>query len=234
LARSTGPNAVPRGHLSFQIPAQIPSRVTVPIAVSRPATSRNNELSVPTGSTGSTKAESRPDLSHASEARGAMSAMPAPEVLTREPVELNARIISDALAPLPSVPLVQAPPAASASSAVLSRPPEMEAVLHALNQYAEALTNMDVGGARRIWPTVDSRALTGAFSTLEKNKMVLNTCAVDADVRDTAFVTCQAHVEFVPRVGSRSPQVVSQQWRFTMNKVADQWKIQTATASAGR
>ena len=241
LTRSTGSNAIPREGIALQIPSQIPSRVTVPV-VSGPATRRHEEVAVPTRTTGSTEAEAGLALAGRPEGRGAnrsrggavISATTAPEVLTREPVELNARIIGAAVAPLPSVPLVQSAPAASPSSAVVSRPPEMDSVLHALNQYAEALTNMDVGGARRIWPGVDQRALTGAFSTLEKNEMILNACAVDVGARNTAFVTCQARVEFVPKVGNRSPQVASQQWRFTMNKVADEWKIKTATASAER
>src|SRR4051812_16820282 len=209
--RTAQPSLLPLQHTPILIPAQIPSRVPPPIEVPRIATSTDTDevLWTPTRTTGATEAAApstaprRADAPARVRSRNGAGATAAalPELPALSPVELNARIVGAPAVPLPSLPVVQSPPAASVANAVASRPPEMESVLHALNQYAEALSNMDVGGARRIWPGVDHRALTGAFSTLEKNEMVLNACAVDVGAHNTASVICQARVEFVPKVG---------------------------------
>ena len=73
----------------------------------------------------------------------------------------------------------------------------------------------------------------GAFKTLEKNEMVLNACAIDLG---SQYRRRDLPGDGRVRPEGREPiaQVASQQWRFTMNKIADEWKIQAATASADR
>jgi hypothetical protein len=225
-------DAVARDAMSVPIPLE-PTSVLTPVhqpvaarAIDRPrpGTSGDDAGSMPTRTSGALERNAAPVAStlHPAEPEAhdlgpAVETLPAP-----------------ATAPLASVPLVPPSPAANVVAAAVVRPPDMDAVMHTLKQYAEALSQMDVSGAERIWPTVDQRALSGAFKTLEKNEMVLNACAIDVGGGSTAFVTCHARVEFVPKVGNRSPQVSLQQWRFTMNKIADQWTIKTASAVADR
>jgi hypothetical protein len=155
-------------------------------------------------------------------------------VTALQPEELNALDLGRTVFPLTAAPLIPPIPESHDARAVVAREPDVDAVIRTLTQYADALTRMDVGEAALAWPSVNHRALAAAFKTLEKNGVVLNACAIEAGARDTVVATCRANVEYVRKLGSRAPRLTSQQWRFTMNRVADEWKIQTAVATEER
>ena len=117
---------------------------------------------------------------------------------------------------------------AGAAPSVVPQKPDLEAIVRTLTNYADALTQMDVRSAAQSWPSVDERALTQAFKTLESNRVMLTPCAIEVGADDGVVATCGAKVEYVPKIGRRTPRLASQQWRFTMNKISDEWKIQTA------
>ena len=136
-------------------------------------------------------------------------------------------------APVTASSFLPASPAgadARSTSAATTRAADVEAVLRTVTRYAEALTRMDVSRAAAVWPSIDQRALSDAFRTLEQHLVAFDACAIEMGAADVAVVTCRGSVEYVPKVGSRQPQRTSPQWRFTMNKVGDEWQIDTATA----
>ena len=142
----------------------------------------------------------------------------------------HAMVPSASILPTPSTTGVGSP------ATEVSRTAELNAVLRTVTRYAEALTRMDVREAAAVWPSVDQRMLSSAFQTLAKHRVMFDACTIDipAEAADTAVATCHGLVEFVPKVGRRAPQLASQQWRFTMNRVGNGWQIQTAHADEGR
>ena len=150
------------------------------------------------------------------------------------PVEWSALDLGTTVDPahVPSVP--PATGASAAPATTTARETQADSVMRALNRYAQALSDMDVRQVMRLWPTVDQRALADAFQTLDKYRVVINACGFDVDRADTVAATCQATVEFVPKVGSRVSRLASQQWRFTMTRAGDDWQIESANALAQR
>jgi hypothetical protein len=154
-------------------------------------------------------------------------AMPAPEASPVQPPQLTTLIVG-AVTAAPTVP----PPAPNPISIVPApaNRSDVDAALRTVSRYGDALTRMDVKGAAQVWPSVDRRALSDAFRTLEKNHVAFNACAVEVAAGDTAVATCRASIEYVPKVGVQRPHLTAQQWRFTMKRVVGDWQIQSATA----
>lgn len=98
----------------------------------------------------------------------------------------------------------------------------------ALQRYALAYQDLDVGAARDVWPTVDQRALARAFQTLEYQSFTFDECNVNVEAR-TASADCRGWVTYVPRIGSKDPRTVARRWSFALQKPADVWQITQAT-----
>jgi hypothetical protein len=83
----------------------------------------------------------------------------------------------------------------------------------------------------KVWPSVDRRALARAFSTLKSQGLTLERCDVSVE-QSSATAHCTGTVRFVRKVGSPSPLVASQEWRFRMRKSGDDWLIEEVTAQS--
>jgi hypothetical protein len=103
-------------------------------------------------------------------------------------------------------------------------------VLNTVTGYAEGLTHMDVAQIVQVWPSVDQRAVRGAFRSLSEHHVAFDACALDIS-EDVAHVTCHATVEFVPKIGNTARRRNSQQWNFTLKRSGQDWEITAVTAT---
>jgi hypothetical protein len=96
-----------------------------------------------------------------------------------------------------------------------------------LAQYENAYTNLDAAAARAVWPGVDERALTRAFSGLQSQQLSLGRCDV-AVKGATAHANCLGRASWTPKVGTGRSQ--TRQWDFTLQNAGGAWKIVSAQA----
>ena len=101
-------------------------------------------------------------------------------------------------------------------------------VTAALQRYALAYQQLDASAAKQVWPTVDQRALTRAFHTLESQQFSFDRCTVRVVARD-ATADCVGSVTFVPKVGRKDPRTVARRWDFELRKGTDAWLITQAS-----
>jgi hypothetical protein len=110
---------------------------------------------------------------------------------------------------------------------------DADAVRRVLDEYVDAYRSLDVAAAAAVWPSVDRRALSRAFSTLKSQDVEFERCEVKAAVAD-AEVRCRGRLRFVRKVGSPTPRIEPQEWVFRMQKFGTVWKIEQITAVPAR
>ena len=136
-----------------------------------------------------------------------------------------------------TVPALSAPPpplpattAGAAGSAITLRADDSR-VAQVLNQYARAYDRLDPGAARAVWPTVDERALSRAFASLESQDVSFDRC--DIDVKgNLASASCRGTASYVGKIGSRQARTEARQWNFELKLHGDDWKIEKAQTVA--
>ncbi len=96
-----------------------------------------------------------------------------------------------------------------------------------LSAYARAYTALDASAVRRLWPRVDSQALSSAFGQLDSQRVAFFACNVDVEGL-TAAATCRGAATYVPKVGSGEPVSVQRVWQFALRKFGDGWLIDSA------
>ena len=141
---------------------------------------------------------------------------PEPPAAPRTPVE-----------ELPIVPARIEPPSTAPADASGSPTAASEAdqIQRTLGQYREAYERLDVRGARAVWPGVNERALARAFAGLESQGLVFDRCDVNVG-DDSATAVCNGTARYVPKVGSKEPQVEPRRWTFSLRKSANGWEIE--------
>jgi hypothetical protein len=119
-------------------------------------------------------------------------------------------------------------PAASAanSTAAVTSPPQSALVRDALTGYAKAYSDLNVGEATRVWPTVDRAALARAFDQLDSQQISLGICHLEID-GSTAQANCLGTATWKPKVGS-GERTDRRSWTFDLQKAADGWQIVNA------
>jgi hypothetical protein len=125
----------------------------------------------------------------------------------------------------PSRPAAVGEPAVSATAAVTSPPPSA-LVRDALAGYAKAYTDLNVGEAVRVWPSVDRTALARAFDQLDSQRISLGICHLEI-AGSTAQATCSGAATWKPKVGS-GERTDPRSWTFALEKAADGWQIVSA------
>jgi WAS/WASL-interacting protein len=146
----------------------------------------------------------------------------------------------------PAVPLappqLQAPPPAAVdrpevASAVTTspRPPETAAspaeartadrdkVRAVLSRYEAAYTGLDAGAAARVYPAVDQRALSRAFSALDSQQVTFNDCRIQVGI-NLARATCTGTMTWRPKVGAGA-RTQARSWQFDLKQVGSDWQI---------
>jgi len=139
-----------------------------------------------------------------------------------------------AVASLAPATVIAPPPAAAApapaASAVSVVAVEQNAVLEILREYTRAYQALDVKATAAVWPSVDRRALTRAFSTLKSHQLELEDCRVT--IADTSATShCRGMVEYVRKIGSDTPRTGYQDLVFKMRKLGGDWFIDEVSAS---
>lgn len=142
------------------------------------------------------------------------------------------------LPPAPLPPLVAEAPRAVAGEVTLppatlaaARPArEDEAIRTALNQYVSAYEDLDVQAAATVWPSVDRRALARAFATLKSQGLDFAGCQIRVTGL-SATAHCVGTVHFVRKVGNPGPRAEDQEWRFRMQKLGPDWRIQDVSTT---
>ena len=108
--------------------------------------------------------------------------------------------------------------------------PETVAIQDVLGRYRAAFATLDAAGVHKVWPSVNQRSLERAFSQLEEQDVSFFSCTIDVDGA-RAEAACVGTTNFVPKVGSRSPQSGPSQWNFKLSKMsAGGWLIDGAQA----
>jgi hypothetical protein len=146
----------------------------------------------------------------------------------------------------PTVPLappqLQAPPPAAAdrpevASAVTPPPRGSEAaaspaeartadrdkVRAVLSRYEAAYSGLDAGAAARVYPTVDQRALSRAFSALDSQQVTFKDCRIQVGI-SLAHATCTGTMTWRPKVGAGA-RTQARSWQFDLQQVGSDWQI---------
>lgn len=114
-------------------------------------------------------------------------------------------------------------PAARATAAV-----EVDAVLGTLRDYEAAYESLDVVAAAEVFPSVDRRALSRAFSLLKSQEVAFDPCKVDI-TGSSAVARCPGVARYVRRIGIQHPLEQRYEWVFDMRKKGDDWQIASVT-----
>jgi hypothetical protein len=149
---------------------------------------------------------------------------PAPRVETRG-------IGSEALAPsalsgLPNVPTsapLTAPPREESESAR-----EQRAIRSILDAYRLAYERLDPAAVAALWPGVDTRALTQAFSALSSQRLSFARCDITI-TGAVAVARCDGALTST-RAGETDPQSRSMAWAFALERASGQWRISGVNA----
>jgi hypothetical protein len=129
------------------------------------------------------------------------------------------------VAPAPRETEVAAAPPAVVSPVLTDR----AAIDRVLHTYEDSYDRLDAPSAAAIWPRVDTRALSRAFSTLAQQDMSFDRCDVNIfGARATA--RCTGAIRYVRRVGDQDLRVRQLSWSFALERVSDRWQIASVTA----
>jgi hypothetical protein len=136
------------------------------------------------------------------------------------------------MSPVAPPPPSRVPPAMrpepEALPSVVARNEQSE-IQRALGQYRNAYQRLDAQAARAVWPSVDVRALSRAFDSLESQQLEFDTCLFEI-AGEAATAQCRGSATYTPKVGNRAPKLEPRQWTFQLRKLDEGWKIQSAQA----
>ncbi len=154
---------------------------------------------------------------------------PSPDVSVRPVAPSSAATESPIVAApveMRSEPAAEAP---RAVAAVIVPPSDRSLIERVLEAYRDAYGRLDAPSAAVVWPHVDTRALSRAFSTLAQQDVQFDSCDYDiAGVR--ARARCVGEIRYVRRVGDQVPRVRRMSWSFALERVSDRWQIAQVTA----
>ena len=160
-----------------------------------------------------------------------------PATPSPEPPSAPAAPPMPAPAPAPSTAAASPPaprPAAAAPATAAIAPAgdvDNSAIRDVLGRYRSAFNTLDARAAHQVWPTVNQRTLDRAFGQLQQQNVSFDRCTI-AVKGVMAEANCNGTTRFVPRVGSRSEQIESRQWNFSLRRANSSggWVIQEVEA----
>jgi hypothetical protein len=129
---------------------------------------------------------------------------------------------------IPPEPPASGPAAATGTSGITladSRGLERDKVRAVLLGYEKAHSQLDAAAAARLYPAVDRKALSRAFSTLSSQQILFEDCRIQV-AQATAHASCAGTASWTPRVGGGSRQE-ARRWNFDLKQVAGNWQIGT-------
>ncbi len=134
-----------------------------------------------------------------------------------------------------ATPVAAPPSSLAASTTVAPTPPppvartETADIQRALGRYRTAFSALDAGAARKVWPTVNEKALDRAFDRLETQVLSFENCLIGVTGL-RAEASCSGTARYVPKIGGRNTNVERRQWKFNLRKVSDEWLIEGVDA----
>jgi hypothetical protein len=155
-----------------------------------------------------------------------------PPDASARPVLPSSAIESFAVAPLlEAARAAPTPVVPSASGAVIPLPraaaalsSDRASIERVLEAYRDAYDRLDASSAAVIWPRVDTRALSRAFSTLSSQDVSFDSCALDI-AGAQAKAQCVGAIRYVRRLGDQTPRERRLSWSFALERVSDRWQI---------
>ena len=144
---------------------------------------------------------------------------PAPDVASLAPPRSAGPAVRD---PAPSdtpAPVAPAPPAAGLDP----RSAERDRVRAVLAGYERAYNTLDADAASRVFPGVDRRALSRAFSGLSAQEVRLEDCRI-AVLTSTATATYAGSLRWTPKVGGGNKEQ-PRNWQFNLQQMPGGWRI---------
>ena len=109
---------------------------------------------------------------------------------------------------------------------VRAAPRDEDDVRTVLSRYRSAYERLDAGAAKKIWPSLNERALARAFEGLESQDVEFSDCRL-AVTGSRAQASCTGTARYVKRVGSKSSRPEPRQWTFKLKKESNTWQIDT-------
>ena len=159
--------------------------------------------------------------------------MISPEVARPALLEATPAVPIEAPVVVATPEFVKAEPAAealAARAAIVTPPTDRASIERVLQQYREAYDRLDAPSAAVIWPRVDTRALSRAFSTLASQDVSFDRC--DLDITGVkASAQCTGEIRYVRRVGDQAPRTRRMSWSFALERVSDRWQIAQVNAN---
>jgi len=169
---------------------------------------------------------------------------PAPTIVT-EPAPVETRAAIPTPLPSPSAPLAAsaapepvAPPVRAEAVASTPEPAAVTAtaierdereIRGLLDAYRDSYDRRDAVSAARLWPGVDTAALSRAFGTLASQQLNFKQCALDV-IGQRATARCSGSLQYVRRIGTATPQSRSASWDFDLDRSTGQWLINRVSA----
>jgi hypothetical protein len=93
-----------------------------------------------------------------------------------------------------------------------------------LQRYEDAYDHRDVQTAATLWPSLDQRALTRAFASLDRQDVSFDRCDIDAsEARGSAV--CVGTVRYVRSVGRSVEKEGRITWTFDLTRSGEDWRI---------
>ena len=100
---------------------------------------------------------------------------------------------------------------------------ETDRVRAVLTGYEHAYSALDADAASRVFPTVDRKALSRAFSSLSAQQIQFDDCRIQIQ-QGSARATCAGTARWTPKVGGGSQQQ-ARRWEFALQQASTGWKI---------
>jgi hypothetical protein len=105
------------------------------------------------------------------------------------------------------------------------------AIQNSLNRYRDAFSILDASAVKRVWPTVDERAMRDQFATLHEQNLEFSTCRIIV-TPPSASAVCSGTLTSVRAAPSSRPRTEPRQWRFALDGDRDHWTIRRVVVSA--
>jgi hypothetical protein len=102
---------------------------------------------------------------------------------------------------------------------------ELDAINRVVEQYVNAFNSLDGRAVLTIWPSLDERALTKAFSQLAEQELRLDACQVDM-TGPRASVSCHGRLRYLPKVGGQASRTREGRWTFQLRNTKT-WTIES-------
>jgi hypothetical protein len=104
------------------------------------------------------------------------------------------------------------------------------AIRDVIRRYEAAYERLDASAAKKIWPSLDERALARAFAGLASQTLTLEPCNIDV-AGSSAVASCHGFATYVGRVGNKMGQVQRRDWTFELRKSTDDWQIRSVRSN---